>query len=347
MDAEKIAEALAEVGDAVADVELVDVKEDPKAAKVEPKKERKKPGRPPKKSPSVPIKVHGIKTEPINEGDVLELVYYNPALFKKILTLQKSFNVSEVEFIFDPHGVRIVTKDHLKKSTIYITIDGRCMNMYYCKEVRKICVKRDDLEKIMSTLGRTHSKITFLLKEDYRKILYIIVNDTEYENEDIYEVDVFCSETKTPEIAHDDTDYPLKFKLSGKHFKAKLNNLKKMSTTFTIQHTGGNALQITFDKAPKINYTGTYIGDKIELKSTLEEDDIFSVSVVIDYIKPFSNSNIGEEVLIAADKTRPMSFMTRLDHSDNGWAACVKIFTEIKVHRKPVPVVTLTETTAT
>jgi hypothetical protein len=298
---------------------------------------KKKPGRPKKKIVTMPVEVHGIVDKPVNEEDLLELVYCNPTLFKKLMQLYKAFEVSEVEMNFEPKGVKIVTKDHLGKSTIYTTIDGRCMNLYYCKSPIRICVKRENLDRVLGTLGKNHYKITFILKENYRSTMYLIIKDIEYNNDDSYEIDVVFKpeDAVQNEIKNDDTNYPIKFKISSKHFKTKIGNIRKLSPTFTIQKCGSESLQFTFDKAQKVNWTGVYNdSDKIDLKSTLAEDEIFNVSVVIDYIKPFSNSNIGDEVFIAADKRERMSFMTQLDKKDIGYAACVKIFTDINTYRR-------------
>lgn len=303
----------------------------------EPPLGKKKPGRPKKKIAEIPVEVHGIVEKPVNDDDVLELVYCNPTLFKKILQLFKAFEVSEAEMNFDAAGLKIIAKDHLGKSTIYTTIDGRCMNLYYCKTPLRICVKNDNLEKILGTLGRNHYKITFVLKENYRSTMYLIIKDIEYNNDDLYEIDVVFKpeEQSRVVIRDDDTNYPIKFKISSKHFKTKIGNIRKLSPTFTIQKCGNEALQFTFDKAQKVNFTGVYNdSEKISLLSTIAPDDIFSVSVYIDYIKPFSNANIGDEIIISVDKREKMSFTTRLDKKDIGWAACIKIFTEIKDYRR-------------
>lgn len=323
-----------EVIDAIDAIDAVDEVVAPDAAAAPEIK--KKPGRPKKKVVTVPVEVHGIVHQPVNEGDLFELVYCNPTLFKRLMQLYKAFEVSEVEMNFDPLGVKIVTKDHLGKSTIYTTIDGRCMNLYYCKAPIRICVKRDNLDRVLGTLGKNHYKITLFLKENYRSTMYMVIRDLEYNNDDRYEIDVsFKPEDAAVLARDDDTNYPIKFKMSSRHFKTKIGNIRKLSQTFAIQKSGNEPLQLTFDKAQKVNWIGVYYdSEKIDLKSTLAEDEIFSVSVVIDHIKPFSNSNIGDEVFIAADKREKMSFMTLLDKKDIGYAACVKIFTEVKDYRR-------------
>jgi hypothetical protein len=314
------------------------------AADQAPAGEKKRsPGRPKKARPVAPIKVQGIVGAPESPDDLLEMVYCNPMMFKKLLALYKAFEVSEVQMNFDPKGLKIVTRDHLGKSTVYAIIEGRCMNFYYCKQPLRICVKRDSLDKVIGNLGKNHYNITFILKEDYRSTMYIIIKDLEYNSDNSYEVDVVFKpeDNALAEMKDDDTEYPIKFKLSAKHFKNQINNIRKLSNVFTIQKCGADPLQFTFDKAHKVNWTSVYNDNsKISLESKIEPDDIFSVSVDIDYIKPFSNSNIGDEVFIAADKHEKMSFATFLDYKDMGnevIATCqVKVYTEIKNYRRGV-----------
>jgi len=296
---------------------------------------KKRPGRPKKKIIATPVTVHGIVGKPQFADDVLELTYSNPTMFKKLLQLFKAFDVSEVEMVFDAVGVKIITKDHYNKSTIYTIVDGRCMDLYYCKEPIKICVKRDNLECVLGTINKNHHLISFILKEDYRRTMYIIIKDNEYNNDNSYEVDVvFKPEDSITEPQNNEENYPIKFDISSKHFKTTINNIRKLSETFSIQKCGNEPLQFTFDKAQKVNWTGIYNdASKINLQSSIADDDIFIVSVCIDHIKPFSNSNIGEEIRISADKKEKMCFMTGLDRKDVGWTTIVKIFTEIKSYK--------------
>jgi len=305
-------------------------------------KKKKKPGRPKKETSAVPIEVHGIVTEPGVPDDVVEMVYCNPAMFKKLLMLFKNFEVSEIEMNFGPTGLNIVTNDHLGKSTIHTFINGKCMNLYYCKQPVRICIKRGNLEMVLGTLDKNNYKITFILKENYRSTVYIIVKDLEYDIDNSYEIDVvFKPEDPTITNNQDDcADYPVKFVLTSKHFKSLISNVRKLSQVITLQKVGDGPIQFTYPKAQRVNWTGVYSGSaKLLLESTLEPDEIFLISINIDYIKPFSGSNIGDTVKIAAHPTKRISFVTNLDRTDNGYACCVTIFTEIKDYRqKAIPV---------
>jgi len=297
--------------------------------------EKKKPGRPKKKIATVPIEVHGIVDAPVNEEDLLELVYCNPNMFKKIFHLFKQFEVSEVEMNFDKQGLKIVTKDHIGKSTIYTTIDGRCMNLYYCAAPMRVCIKRDNLEKVLRTLSKNHYKITFLLRANYRSSMYVIIKDFEYDSDDAYDIDVVYSpEQQIVECKDNNEEYPIKFCISAKHFKTRINNIKNLSPTMAVEKSGNGPLQLTYVKSSNkqnVGWTSVYNDPaKIKLISTIADDDLFSVSVCIDYIKPFSNTVIGDEVFIAASKDKRMSFMTRLDQRSVGWSAEIIVFTDIK-----------------
>ena len=292
--------------------------------------EKKRPGRPRKKILNIPVTVHGIVATPANGDDLVELVYENPTMFKNLLRVYKQFSVSELELVFTKTAMKINARDHLGVSTIYTTIEGKHMNLYYCKETVRITVKRESLEKILSCTRKNHYKITFALKEKHRSLLYIIIEDLDYSSKEINEIEVNSTAVSIPEPDDDDTMYPIKFRLSTTHFKDKISSIKKISKVFTIQKTGISPLQLTGDKEQKINWTAVYTDkEKIILESTVVDDDIFNASVFIEYIKPFATSNVGEEVFICADKTKKMSFTTFLDKKIYGYSCMVKVFVDI------------------
>lgn len=312
--------------------------EDDKLVKEEPIKEepaatipapvKKRPGRPKKIVEEVPVNIVGISDMPSSEDDLVELMCSNPSIFKKILHLFRQFNASEIELYFHSRGLTLITKDHIEKSNIYAIIDGSKMEFYYCKHDICICIRRDDLEKILSIIQKNHSKIMIILRENYRSMMYIILKDKECETEETYDADVVVKNlvSDMSELSMDE-NYPITFQLTSKHFKTKINNIKKLSNILTIQKVGLQPLQFTFDKTNKVNWVGIYSNSElIKLKSTIAEDDIFSVSVFIDHIHPLSNANISDNILFALDKREKMSFTTYLEKD----LCKIKIYTEIK-----------------
>lgn len=326
------------MADVLEDV-LKDVVAEPVAEPVvEPPPVKKKPGRPKKKVDAEPAEIHGLVPGPANPDDVIEMAYCNPTMFKKILQLFKLFAVSEIEMNWSPDGLHIVAKDHLQKSTIYVTVDGCHMNWFYCRAPVTICVKRDSLERVLSTVAKTLYKITFIMKVDEPTRLYVILKDIDYDVENKYFIDVNPIEHGDVLAIDDDTDYPIKFKFTSKHFKSLITNARKLSTIITIQKVGEAPLQLTYPQAQAhtVNWTGIYNDpSKIGLVSAIGPDDVFTVSVMIDYIKPFSSGIIGDDVFIAAHQTEKLSLMSQMDKKEGGYVASVKIFTEISATRPP------------
>jgi hypothetical protein len=305
-----------------------------------PVKVVRRPGRPPKKRPDAPVPdVIGILEQPRNPDAVMEMAYCNPIIFKKLFVLFKSYEVADVEFIFTPTNIKIVAKDHYNKATIYATIDGSKMNCYYCRDTYRVCIKRDMIEKVLGNIDKDQIKVGFSLKENsYRSAIFITVRDCQYDKINAYEVETAFKpnvDGGEPEQI-DDSNYPIRFVLESKHFKSEITKVSKMSSTITIRKEGSNPLQFIFDEAKKINYQGTYNDSaKIKLESTIAEDDILNTSIMIDYIKPFSNAAIGDEVIIAADKYNKLSMLTYLDKKGADWVCSVKVFVEIKTNRAP------------
>lgn len=302
---------------------------------------KKKPGRPKKQPINIPIKLDGITRAPNDPDNYAEIVYYNPPMFKKILVMLKQYAVSEINMIFDPTGLTIKSQDHAKKSDIDIRIEGKYMHWYHCKDTYKVCIKRGSLEKILNNLVKEHYKIAFILKDNYRSVIYMNTKDSTYNNDNTYEIEVsYHMDEQPPARINDDTNYPVKFEFTSKHFKSQIKAINDLSPMFTIQKNGLDPLQITFDKAQSVQWTGIYPDSSaIKLKSTVAADDIFCVDMIIDNIKPFSNSNIGDFVQIAASMTEKMSFTTCLDRvesPDNSpeYACKIKIYTEIKDFRR-------------
>ena len=301
--------------------------------------EKKKPGRPKKQTVICDIEMRGVVSAPVCPDDIIELVYGDPMMFKKILQLCKAFGVNNLELHFTTDSAKLLMRDHLGKSTIVVTVHGKCMNLYHCRSSVRLCTRREDLELVLNNLNKNHYKITFLVKEELKTTLFVVVKDTELNNDDTYEVEMTLIPDDTDYLARpadSDENYPLKFKIPSKHFKNKVCNTNKISDTFTIQKCGTEALQLTCDKTGKVSWTGAYNdATKIDLQSKLSPNDIFNVSVSIAYIKPFSDACIGDETLIAVDKREKISFTTWMNENGALGPACtIKVFTEIKDYGK-------------
>jgi hypothetical protein len=293
---------------------------------------KKRPGRPRKNIENVPVEFKGIVENPFDVDDYVEMVYTNPRLFKRINVLYKNYTCSEICFNFTENTVEIIAVDRYKVVNAYTTFDSKLLNHYWCKTPVSIWVKRESIEKIFSTIDKTTSKITFILKSDYRSNLYILIHDLEYDSVDNYVVEVICKPADVNFIPKfDDVEYPIKFTLSSKHLKRKINDISKVSNNLIIIKEGDNPLQLTYEEAKMINYNGVYNNnEKINLKSNITPTDTFMISTKVSHIRPFSNSNFGENVHIAASRVNNISFTTLLDKSSVGaYIVEVKVFVQI------------------
>lgn len=299
---------------------------------------KKKPGRPKKPKETAQIEHKGVVGTPTCDGDILEIVYSNPMLFRRVLALYKAYGVSEIELRFSRAGITIESGAHLKNTCIYTDIRGANMNLYYCEQDVSIFMNRGHLENVLNTLTKTCSQITFVLKkQNFRSILYVVIRDPGAEIDYSFDIDVAYKETGgAPTTHYSDGDYPLRFQLSSKDFKQQISNMKKLSSVWMLQKNGAiGPLQLAFEHQHNgiSAFSAVFLSpEKIALQSTLTDADILNVSVPIDAILPFSNSALADDVLIAADYERRISFTAMLDKSSlpdtDPYACVVRVFTE-------------------
>lgn len=293
--------------------------------------DKKKPGRPKKQTVATHKEHYGIVNVPDVPENIVELTYCNPLLFKKIFTLLKSYSVSCVELSFDAVSMKINATDHLKKSIIFITINCKYANKYYCKEPAVVNVQLIDLEKATHALTTNHNKIMFILGESFRTSIYCGFTDMTYNVEEVYEIPVMHNQETILINNLCDDAYPLKFMLSSKHFKDKIAAISNMSDRFSIQaEEGKKELTFKFVKPNGMSMEITYRDPiAIKLVNTMQPGDILNVDMIIDYIYPFSNSNIGKDILICLDKIKPLSMTSQLDlQADGEHTANIIIYTE-------------------
>lgn len=296
------------------------------------------PGRPAKKKQvPAPIECRGVVATPASPDNCLEMIYTAPLILKKIFSLLRAYNSDEISLTFEPASAYFFARDHIQKSHIYIDMDCSLLNFYYCKERIKISMKRDLIEKILTQANKDTTQISFMLKDNFRTTLCVILYDNKYQQNKLFEIEVLPKQNDHNIARNSDENYPIKFMLDSKRFKEEIVGIRKLSKFMSIHKAGTKPLELAFEDVNKVSYNGIYgNADLIKLTSKIAPNDIFSVSIAIDYIKPFANSVIGEEVWIAADKTEWMSFTTHPGKKtgDQKQVFTIKVFTEIKGYVK-------------
>jgi hypothetical protein len=313
---------------------------------------RKRPGRPRKKISKDIIKKEGIVDTPseIVEDDrmqiVMEMVYGNPELFKKIFTELKNLSVENLRLQFHAEGISFITKDHLEKSELLGEIIGARLNRYYCESPFEIAVDQTHLLQILQTLKKDHSKITFIsIRNTQRSRLRIILHNPSLNEDSGYTIEVKTVPEYDGTIREDlkyEAEYPLSFELDAKYFKAKVADWDRLGEVIKIEKLGDSdsPLVINHSFEDKKGDHETVFRDpkKINLVANITEGDLFAVSVLLQNLKPISNSTVADKIKISAHENHRLMFTSlldqQIDESSNkpidGTEVCIiKILTEI------------------
>lgn len=281
---------------------------------------KKKPGRPRKKPLKKPLRRNGISKNPLNPDNMVEMIYDMPFVFKRIFTLFKSMAVKEICMQFEKDIINIITTDHLKKSYIKVTVDCKKINHYYCSDPTRIYLNPKNIEKIIQVLDKNYVSIAFVLKTITSRSALTVIFKNEIKIDECREIDLIQSSNILSDVVFDDTNYPIKFTLPGKYFKKFINDISSFSDTLTIDKVGPTPLTFSYtskDKTVKSKHI-VQSPDSINLISTIADDDIFSSSVQIDYIKPLSSSLLSDQISISAHTHENMIFKISVDNETIG-----------------------------
>ena len=283
-------------------------------------KTRRKPGRPRKTPVKKQLKRSGISTTPINVENCMEMVYDTPIMFKRIFTLFKAMAIQNICIEFKENTVNILTPDHLKKSYVKVTVNCENLNHYYCREPINSYINPKNLEKIIKVIDNDYTSMTFLLKTiSNRSSLHIIFKNS-IQIDEYREIELIKPSTNIYDISFDDFKYPVKFTLPSKYFKKIITDISTFSDSFTITKVGASPLALTYISKDKTVCARHIVQDSksIALVAEITEDDIFSSSVNIDYIKPLSNSLLSDFISISADNHNNMIFKLAVDRNNEG-----------------------------
>lgn len=295
---------------------------------------KRKPGRPALRVKKAEVDKKGVVAEPLDKNNIMELVYDIPIIFKKIFGFLKSMEVKEIKMKFMENNVQLISLDHLEKNIINLNIDCSKMIHYYCKTPIVVILDSKNIEKVLQKIDKNYNTITFISNcNTYRSEIMINFANTDIDIDEIHIINLmesnFIDENKYEFKQIDHEAYPLNFKLSSKYFKKLINDNALFSDKFKIEKLKGVVLQFPYDTDGRTIKVNNIVknAEKIELHSTLDENEIFSVSTYIDYIKSLSNSLISENIKIYVDKTQDIIFKVFVDNTTFELTIYTKIIT--------------------
>lgn len=299
--------------------------------------EKRRPGRPRKKMLKEPAKRQGILEKPSSDKHVVELLYDKPSNFNKICKYWKSLNTDKIKFVFTASGLVLYTKNYKGTNHVGIKCDGALMNQYFAKENIMIGVSFANIEPILNKLDKSYETICFVIKERTKNKWLHIILQNDVNIPESFDIEIFIDEDIGQPLPQDLFDervlYQLEFRLPGKYFKKMISDTKQFDKQWTIEKYGDANLMFTY-KLSNGQVKATIIPSKaadIGLKSTVTPNEIFSVSVYVDTIKPTSSSQLAEVVYIKASKDRALCIWADLDDK----AVIVNTLVDIVDHRAP------------
>jgi hypothetical protein len=297
---------------------------------------KKKPGRP-RKRPIKPESIKkGVLTDPVTKDNIIELLYDKPVNFKKICSYWKSLNADRITFVFTPEKLYLYTRDHNENNDVQFIFDGSKMSSYYCGEERRISINFNNLELILQKLDKSYESISFVVtNNDRNKLLYIILKNEENIPE-YFDMDVIM-DFKDP-IQYDifdqrhTLDYQMEFRLKGKYFKKAISDTKHFEKQWTIEKDGSEGKLIFSYKSDNGQVRAKVVPESlkdINLVSRIKPQEIFSVSVFTNNIKPTSSNQLADYINIRASQSKPLWVWAQIDEN----AIIVNILIQIVDYR--------------
>jgi hypothetical protein len=285
----------------------------------EKKTTRRPPGRPRINPLRSPVERRGVSSTPKKDDNAIELIYSEPMMFKKALQLFKAMSANEMTIVFDKTEIRISASNNTKKSDVLVTFDCSKMVHYYCEQKSSAVLNVLNVEKVNQVLNKNHTMVTMVLKKtSFRSsIIFIFQNDMRID--EVREVMLIVpTQENITNLADFNTDeHPIKFQMTCKFFKKFIVNSKTFAETLTFRKVGA-AGNLTFSYTTDDNMIKSQHivkdNDAINLESTIDGDDVFIVSIKLDYIKPLANALITPDIIqINAHNSKKMVFIGSLD----------------------------------
>jgi hypothetical protein len=223
--------------------------------------------------------------------------------------------VKDICMKFNKENVEIFTMDHLKKSHIKVVIDCKKINHYYCEEPIRSNMNPKNMEKIIQVLDKNYISIAFVLKKSNNRSVLNIIFKNDVKIDEYREIDLIQAQNNGFNDSFDDSNYPVKFVLPSKYFKKLITDTSSFSESLTINKIGASPLTFTYTSKDKTVKTKHIVQnpESIKLYSSVADDDIFSSSVQIDYIKPLSGSLVSDFISISADNHKNIIFKLGVD----------------------------------
>jgi hypothetical protein len=267
---------------------------------------------------------------------VMEMIYDNPDMFKKIFNVLTNLSVDTVRIQFNQDGITIIAMDHNEHCEIFVEIFGKELSRYYCESPFEISVNQESMKKIVSTIKATHVSISFTADVDIKckKLRTILHHKTpKIETWKTFNLDCEQANKYKGTIFEDlklEDEYPLQFTFDAKYWKTCVGDWMKFTNTIKIEIEPPCPLTFkhTFTNKKGNEAMVCLETDHMNLKCDVEEGDVFAVSVLLHNIKAIANSTVAEDITISAHEDHRLIFTAYLDQDVDDTTRKPKLGTE-------------------
>lgn len=283
---------------------------------------RRGPGRPPSKPPAPSLEKTGISDAPADPNNRLEFVYSDPTIFKSLFTYFKNIKAKEIHLRCGGTGLTFFALDHSKTSRVVAHVAGEHVNWYYCEEEFWLTLNRESVEKMFATIDKTFYKITIMQTIDDLSSLIFVFKDPEIDKECTYKIslpghtpdeELYDAETiLTPEGLIE--NFPIEFKLTAKQFKKSISDASNYSDIISFEKLGeSNPLQLSYKMCGVMYYEVYRDSDKIRLRSSVEDGNMFICTIKIANVKSLASSMVTDDVRILCREHGDILFRSAID----------------------------------
>lgn len=281
-------------------------------------KNKRGPGRPKTRLDTPYLPSVGIVAQPMKEGNIVEIVYNKPMVFRKMFALLKNFGLETVKVNFTETQVEFSGLGHYLTETVQLTMYGKALIEYYVKAPITKYIYLPDIDKVTKTINKRHNMVSLVIREEEeRSKMHMIFHIPEYDADLSSPIKFAPQPEKAIPDIKDDTAYPIKFEIDSAQFKSIINSFDNglSADVMSIKKIGESPLFLLPQKdGQKLSEGISFKNNtKINLQSAITADDIFSTSVKIPYFRALSSANISQNIEIAADKFEPISFTSHID----------------------------------
>lgn len=292
----------------------------------EPKSKTRGPGRPRKNPRRTPITRKGISPTPFEKNNIIELMYDQPMIFKKIFQFFKLLAAAQLQMIFRKDEVIIYTEDHHNYSRIRVRIDVSKINHYYCSGEIEIGIASRDMELIFNKIDKEYTSIVMSIDSSMRNRSIMVMFENDIKINEIHCVDLIAQYNKlNNEAAFTYENHMIKLECPSKYFRKTITEIKGLSKTLAIsQENRLSPLIFEYITENRKIQSQHVITDqsRITLHSSLAlprsskntvasdaRDTSFRIDINIDHIAPIAKSQIDDKIIVQIDED--CDFMTK------------------------------------